>query len=270
MKRIAYTVALLSLGSIATAQTPPGFVGVYTDRTVDSVASLAMLPDQTFCFAMIAGALDVNAPGKWEHVGQEGEDTLLKLTRTRTLPSRFVLASRTPVARIAGQKPPPPELVINTAAFSLLQPDVVFGSSDRSETPANLAPMFAPGQNSFSRSERLPLQHRYLFLGYPTTEGGWKITRFDIGRPRHPVLINLSEEAAQAGTVWQARFRQGHLYLEQSDLGAPRRLKPGEAQTIRQDCLSAGPQEAGITLFKPQAEYRIDTLPGKQPWFAQD
>lgn len=269
MKRIICTAVLLGAAAIAAAQTPSAdFVGVYHDRTADSVTSLAILPDQTFCFAMMAGALDIQAPGKWEYAGTEGQDTLLTFTRTSTLPSRFVLSLHEPVATVAGSDPAKPELIINTAAFAVLQPDAVFGSSDQTDTPANLAPMFSPGQNGFSRSERLPLTHRYLFLGYPAAEGGWHISRFDIGHPRHNVRLNLSEEAMQAGTVWQGRFGSGRLLLGQNyDLGTPSPLKPDEAQAVRQNCLNTEPDHPHITLFKPQAEYRMDKLPQQRPWF---
>lgn len=235
MKHIICTAVLLGAAAIAAAQTPSAdFVGVYHNRTADSVTSLAILPEQTFCFAMMAGALDIQAPGKWEYAGTEGQDTLLTFTRTSTLPSRFVLSLHEPVATVAGSDPAKPELIINTAAFAVLQPDAVFGSSDQTDTPANLAPMFAPGQNGFSRSERL----------------------------------NLSEEAMQAGTVWQGRFGSGRLLLGQNyDLGTPSPLKPDEAQAVRQNCLNTEPDHPHITLFKPQAEYRMDKLPQQRPWF---
>lgn len=270
MKRIAYLLALLGVSAAAAAQTPKAeFVGVYQKGSVDTSASLAVLPDQTFCFAMIAGAMDIYAPGKWERLGQEGAVTRLKFTRVSTLPSRFVLVTRAPVATVAGEEQKEPELLINTASFSMLQRDAVFGSSDRPETPDNLAPMFAPGQRVFSPAENLPLTHRYLFLGYPAPEGGWRISRFDIGRPRHSVRLILSEEAARAGTVWEAYFHNGELILNDNNVGRPRPFERGEADAVRKGCLSSVPDDPSVTLFRPQAEYRVDKLSGNPPWFGR-
>lgn len=270
MKRAAFIVALLGLGMTAWAQTPKAeFVGMYQKGSVDSMASLAVLPDQTFCFAMIAGAMDIYAPGKWERLGQDDAVTRLKFTRVSTLPSRFVLVTRSPIATVAGEEPEEPELLINTAVFSMLQRDAVFGSSDRPETPDNLAPMFAPNQRVFSPKESLPLTHRYLFLGYPAPEGGWRISRFDIGRPRHSVRLILSEEAARAGTVWEAYFHNGELTLNDANMGRPRPFERGEADAVRKGCLSGVPDDPHITLFQPQAEYRIDKLPQQRPWFGR-
>ncbi|MDO4695045.1 MAG: hypothetical protein Q4A62_10600 [Eikenella sp.] len=270
MKRMAYLLALLGVSAAAAAQTPKAeFVGVYQKGSVDTVASLAVLPDQTFCFAMIAGALDIYAPGKWARLGQDGTGIRLKFTRVSALPSRFVLVTRAPIAAIAGEEPEEPELLINTASFSILQRDAVFGSSDRPETPGNLAPMFAPGQRVFSPQENLPLTHRYLFLGYPVPEGGWRISRFDIGRPRHSVRLVLSEEAARAGTEWEAYFRNGELTLNDDNMGRPRPFGQGEADAVRKGCLSGAPDDPRVTLFRPQAEYRVDKLSGNPPWFGR-
>lgn len=255
----------------AWAQTPEAkFTGIYNHGSVNSVLSLAILPDHTFCFAAIYGAMDIQAPGKWEQLGKDRNGIRLKFTRTSMFPSRFVLYSAKP-GNETDEEILKPGLHINTAAFSMLQPDAVLGSSNSPQTPGNMAPLFIPGQNSFSHSETLPLKHRYLFLGYPDQEGHWQITRFDIGQPQQQsVLLNISEAAIQAGTTWEGRFHNGKLVMQQSNMGKPKALSKKETDEIRKNCLSSPDSSPSFTLIHPQEEYRLNSLPNKPAWFGRD
>ncbi|MBF0803267.1 MULTISPECIES: hypothetical protein [unclassified Neisseria] len=258
------------------AQTPQaGFIGVYSHHSVDSVASLAILPDHTFCLSSIAGAMDIHSPGKWEQSGKDRNSIRLKFTRTSRFPSRFVVYAGKP-DHSTGKKTLKPELRINTAAFSALQRDVVFGSSNSPQTPANMAPFFSPQQNGFSAHETLPLKHRYLFFGYPRREGGWQITRFDIGKPRGHVWINMSEEAMQDQQSWEGRFQNGKLlmigsemYGNHTSMGKPDPLSAKEVNEIRKHCTGLE-HPPGLTLIRPQAEYPANSLPDKPALFGRD
>ncbi|MDD5548752.1 MAG: hypothetical protein PHI79_04030, partial [Sulfurovaceae bacterium] len=53
-------------------------VGSYTNRTVDTISHLAILPDKTFCFSYMGGNLDLLLAGNWK---MQGDNIILQEVR---------------------------------------------------------------------------------------------------------------------------------------------------------------------------------------------
>lgn len=266
-------VLLATTSTLAVAQ--PKFVGVYNHRTVDSVAALYVLPDQTFCYTLIAGALDLLIPGTWQSKASAQGSHNITFTQTSPFPSRFVVA----VDDAAQNEPGKPkdsqrEIILNGAALSMVQQDMVMGWGNSTRLPDNLAPLFTADQSSFSRRYALPLpaDARYLFLGYQDEQGAYRISRFDIGGYRgNRVLVNYSMEAAGAGTQWAAHFDGTHLNMAGADMGAPSALSRETIQQVRQNCLSQQPPaDRKIHILPPKNEHPIERIPSRKPWFANE
>lgn len=263
-------VLLATTSTLAAAQ--PKFVGSYHQRTVDSVAALYLLPDQTFCYTAIAGALDLTIPGTWQsQAGAAGKHTLT-LTQTSTFPSRFVvILGDAPKNDPDKPKPGQRQIILNGAALSMLQRDMVMGWGNSTRLPDNLAPLFAADQSMFQRRYTLPLptNARYLFLGYPDRQGAYQVSRFDIAsKTDNSVFVNYSIEAAGVGKQWPAVFDGTRLNMEGNDMGAPEALEQEMIQKVRRNCLSNQTSDGRqVHILAPQDERRIERLLRGKPWF---
>ncbi len=263
-------VLLATTSTMAAAQ--PKFVGSYQQRTVDSVAALYILPDQTFCYTAIAGALDLMIPGTWQSQAGAAGSHNITFTQTSTFPSRFlVILDDAPQNASDKPKPGQRQIVLNGGALSMMQPDMVMGWGNSTRLPDNLAPLFAAGQSSFQHRYTLPLpaDARYLFLGYEDKQGAYQISRFDIASKRtNRVFVNYSIEAAGVGKQWPAVFDGTRLEMEGSNMGTPSALSQETIQKVRQNCLSSQPPDGRkIHILPPQDERRIEGLSGRKPWF---
>ena len=71
---------LLANPVFAEVSTESAFVGMYTQRDVDSQAQLYILDDKTFCFTFTGGSLDLVKAGRWEEDAAGG---IIRLNETR-------------------------------------------------------------------------------------------------------------------------------------------------------------------------------------------
>ncbi len=275
MKPVKSILFCLLSGLAAAATAAPAFIGVYHDNTVDTVSELVILPDQTFCFAFSGGALDLLTSGTWQARAAGNGQTDLTFTEISPDKNRFAVSLRNLDAdHYLAPENKKPQILLNGAALSMMQPDTVFGLGKNRRIPANLAPMFASGQHVFQQTYQLPLaDNRYLFIGYPDQSDGYKISTFDIhDRQYNTVYVGYNANAARDREQMQAHFDGKNLSLNQQNMGEPQTLNAKDISRIKEYCQQAPNKHDGEqTNWQRAADLgstRITQLPLQQPWFA--
>lgn len=271
MKHALFCLLLTAATAQATAATPP-FVGRYDLRSVDSVGSLALLPDQRFCFSFSGGALDMLLMGKWQSqpAGKEAYD--LTLTQESSVPSRYALQI-SDNDQVTGDAPPAERrLLLNGALFSMMQTDTLLGWGSNTAVPANLAPLFAPDQSSFERIYRLdlPKDARYLFFGHLDEHKRIQLERFDTQGARY-VWASFSPNGAQHGKTISGHYdpQQGGLSLANMK-GQPKPISKALQQEIEDTCFSPpAPNEAPDWLTPSKQSIAQPWSAPPQAWFGR-
>lgn len=232
----AVVLAALAWGAAAHALSPAeqAFVGEYKGGSVDTVAQLALLDDNTFCFAFMGGSLDLLAAGRWKAEGQG-----IRLQQVRPEKTAFVV--------LPGRK----EAVGNMVEFDFhghtlsnaRAPAVAWSADDK--PPATLRPLFGKDQNSWSESYKLPpvplAQARYLYLGDVSEPAPGKQAQVQVVQYRlegaGTVLVAFDEVQAMPLLTPHAEFRDGVLYFDGDRMGKRRPLAAEAVDEARTACI---------------------------------
>ena len=160
-------VPALALDPVALPKPPSNRVvdpveGQYSRGTVDSAEQLAVLPNNDFCFALMAGSLDLLAWGRWEHIpGKPGAYSFREIKQSSTL---------YPMAAQNNPDIADNELLIEFMGYSMSRAEEpVFAVSDTDAIPAKMRKLFPDDKYQWSDRYSLPKMKKsaakYLFIG---------------------------------------------------------------------------------------------------------
>lgn len=241
--------ALACAPAQALTEAEKAFVGEYRGGSVDTVAQLALLDDNTFCFAFMGGSLDLLAAGRWKAEGQG-----IRLQQVRPEKTAFVVLPGRKEAQ-GGMV----ELDFHGHTLSNARAPAVAWSAD-DKPPATLRPLFGKDQNSWSESYKLPpvplAQARYLYLGDVTEPAPGKPVEVQVVQYRleaaGSVLVAFDEVQAMPLLTPHAVFKGDVLYLEGDRMGKRRPLAAQAVDEARTACIQpALAPKAGTAEERP-------------------
>lgn len=232
----AAVLAALTVSFALHAATPAesGYVGEYRGGSADTVTQLALLDDNTFCFAVTGGALDMVMAGRWK---SEGSGVRLQQVRQdQTLFPAYVRKVAALGARV--------EFDFHGQTLSSARAPVFAVSAD-DEIPATLRPLFGQNHNTWSESYRLPPlpaeSVRYFYLGdvvepAPGKPAVVKVVQYRLDGA-NSVRVGFDPLQAMPLMDQRAELKGDMLFLSGSRLGKRRALDPEVVQTVRTGCI---------------------------------
>lgn len=158
---LACLFAIIVFSSHAQAMQESDFVGMYTQGGMESQSQMFLLDDNTFCYTLIAGSLDMIKAGRWRLT--QGEATInLQEVQPDT---QIYPAIGKNMDRLG-----PPMVSINIDGYTLSNArSPVFAVSSTDTQPATFRPLFSAGKNGWSGTYLFPLiapeKAQYFFIG---------------------------------------------------------------------------------------------------------
>jgi len=234
----------------ALTPTEQTYVGEYRSGGVDSMAGLTLLPDGTFCFFFMGGALDHLAAGHWRSA-PDGAGILLREVREDAPPivpwARRVEPSETTRTQPAGTLAPQVTLAFHGYSLSNALDPVFAVSSADAPAPGTFRPLFSPDMTSWAERYALPAmardEARFLFLGYVTAaeKNGdpaplLRVWQFEVGESEDIVVAFDMMQAAPKMNL-PAALIDDVLHLEDRVFGKRHPLSEELAQQAREDCV---------------------------------
>ena len=238
MKKLFALTALSLLSTALSAQPISSpFVGSYKSGTVDTISQVALLPDQTFCYAFMGGSLDLLIAGHWQ---ANGANSISLKEHDQHIPD-FLLRS-SPSEQDAQVKQPQIHFAGRSLARDL---SIVFGTSRD-----QLRPILSNDYNGFESSYKVdvPKGTRSVFLGrmnrekeaaregyavYRVAEYGVDFTQFKVTQ----VWFNTDATRKRLDLI--ATLKNGRLLLSGDSRGFARddQLKPEAINQIKKSCV---------------------------------
>ncbi len=231
---VASATLMLAITTHAITPAESGYVGEYRGGSVDTVAQLALLDDNTYCFAFTGGALDLVAAGRWKAEG--GGIRLQQVRQEQTLFPVF--------PRQVGAQGATVEFDFHGYTLSNAQAPVFAVSAD-DKLPATLRPLFSENQNNWSESYKLPAMPidavRYFYLGGLVEEVPGKPPVLKVVQYRlegaNSVRVGFDQLQAMPLMDQRAELKGGMLFLAGSRLGQRRPLAPEVLKAVRSGCI---------------------------------
>ncbi|KRD46128.1 hypothetical protein ASE52_15620 [Acidovorax sp. Root275] len=230
---LAALTASFTLHAATTAES--GYVGEYRGGSVDTIAQLALLADNTFCFALTGGALDMVMAGRWKSEGSG-----VRLQQVRQDQTLFPAYARK-VAALGAMV----EFDFHGHTLSSARAPVFAVSAD-DKAPAALRPLFGQGNSNWSENYPLPPlpaeSVRYFYLGDVVEEAPGKPAVVKVVQYRldgaNSVRVGFDPLQAMPLMNQRAELQGDMLFLSGSRLGKRRALDPEVVQTVRTGCIA--------------------------------
>lgn len=234
----ATAVALATLAVTITthAATPAetSYVGEYRGRAVDSVTQLALLDDNTFCFALTGGALNLLMAGRWK--AESGGIRLRQVRQEQTLFPVFTRKSDAQGAMV--------EFEFHGRSLSRAQAPVFAVSADDKE-PVALRPLFSESNSTWSERYKLPAMPvdavRYFYLGDVVEAVPGKPLLVKVVQYRleggHSVRVAFDQLQAMPLMDQRGELKGDILFLAGSRLGKRQPLVPEVLKAVRTGCI---------------------------------
>ena len=236
---LAALAAALLLPAAAQAATPAekAYVGRYTQGTADSQAQLTLLEDNTFCFALADGGVDLLTGGRWNaETGKNGAGIRLREVRV----DRALFPAFAPPAGAPGK-----EVMFSFHGRSLSNARTpVFAVSATEAAPAALRPLFVPGKFNWSESYALPAASdaaRYFFIGEVEKDAAGKplrvnVTQYAVGNAA-TVRVGFSVVQAMPRMNVPASLKGNVLQLDGQPFGNREDVPPKVQKELRESCI---------------------------------
>lgn len=229
---LAAFAAAIATHAVTPAET--GYVGEYRGGSVDTMAQLALLDDNTYCFAFTGGALDLLAAGRWKAEG--GGIRLQQVRQEQTLFPAFASKVEAQGAMV--------EFDFHGYTLSNARAPVFAVSAD-DKVPATLRPLFTEGNSNWSESYKLPAMPaesvRYFYLGDVVEESPGKAPVVKVVQYRleggNSVRVGFDELQAMPLMDQRAELKGEVLFLSGSRLGQRRPLNPEVLKAVRSGCV---------------------------------
>ena len=212
------------------------YVGGYTQGSVDSLTRLALLDDNTFCFSVTAGSLDLLAAGHWK---SNTKDTSISLHEVRTDKPLFP-------ALIKKVKEQGDSVVFNFDGYSLSNAEsAVFAVSATDAQPTSFRPLFSPENTSWAERYTLPPikagNARYFFIGHGEADKYGRPLRLKIVQYKlsesNTVLVGFDNIQATPLMNMSAKLINNILYVDGQKFGKKDSLPPEIMQQARENCV---------------------------------
>lgn len=240
---VALATLMAGVPSHALTAAEKAFVGEYKGGSVDTVAQLALLDDNTFCFAFMGGSLDLQAAGRWTAEGGG-----MRLQQVRPEATLFPAFARKADAQGA-------MVEFDFHGHSLSNANVpVFAVSADDKPPATLRPLFGQNHNSWAESYKLPPMPagsvRYFYLGDVVEETPGKPPVVKVVQYRlegaHSVRVGFDLPQALPLMNQRGEFKDGVLFLDGNRMGKRRTLSAETVEEVRTACIQP--------VLQPKAE----------------
>lgn len=212
------------------------YVGGYRQSSVDSLTRLVLLDDNTFCFSVMAGSLDLLAAGHWKSNPQDASIALHEVRKDKPL---FPALSK----QVKGRGD---SVEFNFDGYSLSNaPSPVFGFAATDAPPVSLRPLFSPENTSWAARYTLPPvkadKAHYFFIGYVEGDKYGRPSRVKLVQYKlsdgNTVLVGFDEIQATPLMNMSAKFIDDVLFIDGEQFGKKDSLPPEVMQDVRENCI---------------------------------
>lgn len=278
---IPLTVACL-LAATAAKAAQPEYAGSYTRGSVDTMEQLVLLEDHTFCYAVMAGSLDMLAGGRW----QDAADPAGGIELREVKPERSVFPAIVNEAYAEDGK-----VSFDFHGYSFSDAALAaFAVSDNDRPPAVMPPLFPEEKSGWSSSYALPAietsKARYFFIAHAIQDEdndrqphALSVTAYAL-EGSGQVRIGFDRVQAMPPLNLRAALHEGELLVQGDSFGHRDALTPDLADAVRRDCitpaLSTQPPamqnlEPGVRPLLPLRSFTlpISAVQG-EPWFPEE
>lgn len=231
---VALLALTVSVTPHAATSAEASYVGEYRGGSVDTVTQLALLADNTFCFAVTGGALDMLMAGRWK-----SEGTGVRLQQVRPEQTLFPAFARK-VAALGDRV----EFDFHGRSLSNARAPVFAVSAD-DQPPATLRPLFVADNSTWSESYQLPALPaqavRTFYLGEVVDGAPGKAPVVKVVQYRldgaNSVRVGFDQLQAMPPMDQRAELQGDMLFLSGSRLGQRRALSREVEQAVRTGCV---------------------------------
>jgi hypothetical protein len=270
-------VAAETIGPVAAR-----YAGSYRRGSVDSVEQLVLLPDNTYCYAVMAGSLDLFSGGRWQ-VAPGNNGALITLQEVKPAKPLFpAFAINTPDKGT--------QVVFNFHGRSMSNADApVFAVSANDTPPKTMQRLFSPDHNGWASNYPLPAidaaNAQYFYIGHLQREARGQKPRLQVTQYKldnaNTVRIGFDRIQAMPLIAFSAQLVKNDdedvLQLDGRKFGRKRELSPKLAEDARANCITPAlhpetvpvrPQRDGSSVLVPVKDFYLspDAVQTK-PWF---
>lgn len=259
---------------------PPTYPGTYSSGGVDSVQQLVLLEDHTFCYAVMAGSLDLMAGGHWQDAVNPADGIELQEVKAkRTVFPALLSEASADKGKVSFDFHGHSFSAAELAAFSF---------SDSDTNPVTMRPLFPEDKNGWSPSYALPSMDaekaRYVFLAHAVPRSydnqqpdGLSVTVYSLEAMGGEVRIGFDRVQAMPALRLHAQLLDDELSLQGEPFGNREPLTADLADAVRRDCITPALSNDQPTTETPQPGIRrlvplrsftlpLDAVQGT-PWF---
>jgi hypothetical protein len=255
------------------------FVGSYRQGSVDVMSELVLFKDNTFCYSVMAGALDQMITGRWAalRAAKESADLrgiYLSEIRPTNAPTYPVVGSH---LKRANNKI---EIVFDGRSLSEAY-SPVFAISNSEVLPETFKPLFSDNMGSWAESYFYPQiqtdQAKYLYIGdMPVDANGrpqkLQVVQYKLDSKFDTYRVYFDMATARPSLNLTAKFTDGVLVVEGQRWGV-KKVQPqkwmdeakaacavaaGSASNPDSDSHSEGEKQALLNLVVPVKTFQLD------------
>lgn len=231
---------MLTIISKAEAVSPSEakFVGMYTQRDVDTQAQLFLLDDNTFCFTFMGGSLDLLKAGRWNAGKAEGTISLHEVRLDKPIYPALGLN----IDRLG-----PLMVGINFDGYSLSNAiSPVFAVTSTDKQPMSFRPIFPNESASWAQTYALPLMPpeiaKYFYIGDIELDKYGKPKRlrmlqYKIGK-HDAIRIGFNNVQSDPPMNVSAKLVNNVLQLGRDKFGATHPLEANMITEVKEQCIN--------------------------------
>lgn len=233
------------------------FVGMYTQRDVDSQAQLFLLDDHTFCFTFMGGSLDLLKAGRWKATPIEGTINLQEIRPD------------TPIYPALGKnldRLGPAMIGINFDGYSLSNAtSPVFAVASTDTLPSTFRPIFPNESSSWSQTYALPLMPaenvKYFYIGDIELDKYGKpiklrVLQYKIGS-HDAIRIGFNNIQSDPPMNVNAKLINNVLQLDRDTFGSKRPLTATMIEEVKERCVNPAIYPDKVSLAKNKSQEQL-------------
>jgi hypothetical protein len=223
------------------SKSPPKskFVGMYTQGSVDTIANIFLLDDNTFCYTFMGGSLDLLKAGHWTETQEVGTIHLEESRSDVPIYPAYVKN----LDRLG-----PPMVGINIDGYSISRAAApVFAVTSTDKQPTTFRPLFPMEDFSWPMTFALPLmpanEAKYLFIGdfeldaYYQPTKRLRMVQYKIG-DFDTVRIGFNDIQSDPDISGDAQLINNVLQLNGDSFGSRQPLTADMIAEVRDFCIN--------------------------------
>lgn len=249
------------------------YAGSYRRGSVDTAEQLVVLPDNTYCYAVMAGSLDLFSGGRWQATaGSNAGISLQEVKPAKPLFPAFAISKPDQGTQIT----------FNFHGHSLADADApVFAVSATDTPPKRMQRLFSSEHNGWASNYPLPAMDaaavQYFYIGHLQQEAqGQKprlqVTQYKLG-PANTVRIGFDRIQAMPLMAFSAQLAKDDdedvLQLDGRKFGVKRELSLKLMQDARANCITPALQPETVPV-RPRRDGAVALVPIKDFYLAAD